>query len=208
MLSEKVESNLDSIPSALREAGAVLACLFGSAARGLERPDSVLDFAVLLGEGIPRERRGELRLRLITESVGLTHTNDVDLVLLDEAPPLLAYQVITTGHLILGDRGVQVRFEVEATRRYIDTSPLRRRLGEGLLRRIRDGARSLEESPGRWWTGRSSSTTSGSTWPASGLDRRGSPLSGTGGPAGGADDRGGGTAPQRGPSGRNQTTNT
>ena len=149
-LSEKVEANLNSIRAAFQEAGAVLAYFFGSAARGLERPDSDLDFALLLGRRVPREGRGETRIRLLTELVGITHTNDLDLVLLDEAPPLLAYEVISTGRLLLGDRKEQVRYEVEAIRRFIDTIPIRRTVEEAVLRRIGEQAKSSKEGPGRW----------------------------------------------------------
>jgi len=82
--------------------------------------------------------------------VGLTHTNDVDLVLLDEEPPLLAYEVITTGRLLLGDRKEQVRFEIEAIRHLIDTIPIRRTVEEAILRRIGERAKGLKGGAGRW----------------------------------------------------------
>jgi predicted nucleotidyltransferase len=150
MLAEKVESNLAAIRATLEDAGAVLAYLFGSAAKGTDRSGSDLDIAVLLGPEVPAERYGEVRLRLLTDLVGLTHTDDVDLALLNIAPPLLAFEIITTGRLLLGSRRQQVRFEIEANRRYIDTRPLRQFLGEDILRRIREGARDLKESQGKW----------------------------------------------------------
>ncbi len=135
-IAARFDAELTRIRELLRDAGAVLAYLFGSVARGQERADSDLDLAVLLDERIPEKRRGEIRLHLTTELVGLTHTNDVDVVILNEAPPLLADRVVRTGKLILGERPDQFRFEIQALKRFIDTIPLRRYIEKRLLERI------------------------------------------------------------------------
>jgi hypothetical protein len=58
--------------------------------------------------------------------------------------------VITTGRLILGTRPEQVRFEVEAIKRYIDTRPLRDRLARALTRRLRREAPASQETTRPW----------------------------------------------------------
>jgi predicted nucleotidyltransferase len=149
-IATSLESSREAIRALLEDAGVVLAYVFGSAAHGTERVDSDLDLAILLGRKVPRELHGEIRLRLLTELVGLTHVNDIDLVVLNDAPPLLAHQVITTGRLILGTRSGQVHFEVEAIKRYIDTRRLRDHLAQALERRLREGAPAGHEPPRPW----------------------------------------------------------
>jgi predicted nucleotidyltransferase len=149
-IASSLESNREAVRTLLEGAGVKLAYVFGSAVRGNERGDSDLDIAILLGRSVPRERYGEIRLHLLTELVGMTHVNDIDLVILNDAPPLLAHQVITTGRLILGARSEQVGFEVEAIKRYIDTRPLRAHLARALDRRLREGAPMRQEIPRPW----------------------------------------------------------
>lgn len=148
-IAARVEENLEDIRTAFRAAGVVLAYLFGSAARRLEKADSDLDVAVLFGREVPQTRYGEIRVRLLTELVGLTHTNDVDLVILNSTPPLLSYQVISTGQLLLGSQTERVRFELDAVKRYIDTRPLRAYLAKALKRRVSEEP-PRERSSGRW----------------------------------------------------------
>lgn len=131
-VAERFDARLDEIRELLTDSGVVLAYLFGSAARGSEREDSDLDVAVLLSSSVRRARYGEIQLGLTTELVGLTHTNDVDVVLLNDAPPLLAFNIVARGRLFLGEPLERVRFEVRAIQRYIDTRPLRAKLAERL----------------------------------------------------------------------------
>jgi predicted nucleotidyltransferase len=149
-IAERLLCSLDAVRAKLTAAGVSLAYVFGSAAQGRERPDSDLDVAVLFADDVPRERYGELRVQLLTELVGLTHTNDVDLVVLNEAPPLLAFQVIDGGRLLLGDRREQVRFETRAIQRYIDTAPIRRKLEAALRARVAAQTEADLRSTGRW----------------------------------------------------------
>ena len=56
------------------------------------------------------------------------HRNDVDVVVLNEATPLLAYQIIRHGQIIYEDEATRpaVDFATYTIRRYADTAPLRR----------------------------------------------------------------------------------
>ena len=144
-IANRFDASLDAIRGVMEEAGVVLGYLFGSSARGTERADSDLDVAVLLDAAIPVERYGEIQLRLTTELVGLTHTNDVDVVVLNESPPLLAHQVISTGRVFMGDRADQVRFEVATVRNYIDTRPLREYIARKFVEKVR---RETPDAPG------------------------------------------------------------
>lgn len=69
--------------------------LFGSVARGEERPDSDVDLAVLCEPELALERT------LVMDQVGRTLGRDVDVIDLRAAPPALAWEILTTGRLVL-----------------------------------------------------------------------------------------------------------
>jgi len=106
----------------------VLAYLFGSQAEGKAGPLSDVDIAVLLGPEVDREQWFQAQLDLIGELMSLFHRNDVDVVILNEATPLLAYQVVRYGQVIYEDETSRpaVDFAWYAISRYADTAPLRR----------------------------------------------------------------------------------
>ena len=106
-----------------REQGVAAVYLFGSVARGERRPDSDLDVAVLL-ESAPESGTFEsLRLDLrgeLESDLG----RDVDLVVLNHAPPDLAHRVLRDAVLIIEpDPSARVRFEVRARNEYWDLKP-------------------------------------------------------------------------------------
>jgi predicted nucleotidyltransferase len=77
--------------------------LFGSQAAGRAHRESDVDVAVLLRWDVyptPQERF-EARLRLIADLSAALGRNDVDLVVLNDAPPLLGRHVVTTGRRLL-----------------------------------------------------------------------------------------------------------
>lgn len=149
-IAGRFDSNLDAIRAVMEDCGVELGYLFGSSARGAERPDSDLDVAVLLDRRIPSERYGEIQLRLTTELVGLTHTNDVDVVILNAAPPLLVFTAISTGRLFMGNRLRQVRFEVAAIREYIDTRPIRDFIAKRFTEKVRREIPDTSRGAGTW----------------------------------------------------------
>lgn len=85
------------------------AYLFGSRGRGEERPDSDWDIAVYVREDLSRDDRFALRLRLLAE---LDDLGRVDLVILNDAPPLLAHRAIMGERLLVRDEVALVRFSV------------------------------------------------------------------------------------------------
>ena len=112
----------------------LVAYLFGSYARGLETPRSDVDIAVLLSE-VP-ERPLEYYLHLEHELAKVLEM-DVDLVFLNDAPPLLKYQVIKYGRLLFSrDERVRVMFEAKSLCEYLDFSRVLRRYDECFMRRV------------------------------------------------------------------------
>ncbi|MBI3333007.1 MAG: nucleotidyltransferase domain-containing protein [Candidatus Omnitrophica bacterium] len=102
--------------------------LFGSQATGKAGPLSDLDVAVLLNEKQIRPGRFfSCRLDLMAEVMRACRQSDVDLVLLNETTPLLAYEVVRGGRLIYErDHDARVEFEARAVQHYLDLEPFYR----------------------------------------------------------------------------------
>jgi hypothetical protein len=102
----------------------VAAYIFGSVAQGRARPQSDVDIAVLLAADLDEETRFDRRLRLGWEAERVIG-RPTDLVVLNDAPPLLQHQVLKHGHLIFErDRAARVEFEVRAGQIYADLKPM------------------------------------------------------------------------------------
>jgi len=104
----------------LRGAGVAVVWLFGSRARGEERPDSDADVAVLLRPGVERP---SLRVQgtlagALARALGV---ESVDFVVLDGAPLDLRGRVVEEGRLLWSDdEPLRVRYTVETLSRYLD----------------------------------------------------------------------------------------
>jgi predicted nucleotidyltransferase len=114
-----------------RPDGMVSARLFGSEARGDRHRDSDVDIAILLDhERYPtRLERSEAGVGLGSELIGATHRNDVDAVILNDAPPLLARHAIESGaELYVSDPGADFDFRLQVLLRAADLEPWLRRM--------------------------------------------------------------------------------
>jgi predicted nucleotidyltransferase len=101
----------------------VAAYLFGSVARGQADRLSDVDIAVLFDAGLEAEESVERQLRLMGDLEAYTH-REVQVVVLNRAPPLLAYQAVWHGILLYErSRLERIDFEVRARRVYFDFKP-------------------------------------------------------------------------------------
>lgn len=118
----------------------VAGMLFGSQASGKVGPLSDIDVAVWLDPDLPREKLAVLRAELALAAVEALGTDEVDVVVLNEAPPLLRHRALR-GATRLFDRDprARVRLETAALLDYFDTAPLREALAAGRRRRIEEG---------------------------------------------------------------------
>ena len=99
-----------------------LAYLFGSVARGEDRRSSNFDVGVVFSP-IP----APAQLDQLGTELGAAAGRRVDLVVLNDAPPLLTHEAIRPGRVIVcRDDDERVEFETRATARYLDTAHLRR----------------------------------------------------------------------------------
>ena len=93
-------------------------------AQGRARPDSDIDIAVLLGRRMSDTRVLRFRLKLAGELGSALQRNDVQLVILNDAPPLLAHRVLSRGALVFErSRAARVRFHVRTASLYADMVP-------------------------------------------------------------------------------------
>jgi predicted nucleotidyltransferase len=107
------------------------ALVFGSSARGEAGPHSDLDVAVGL---VGNERLDALELGALTAKLEDAAGRPVDLVLLDEAPPGLAYRIFRDGRPILErDRDALVRRKARAILEYLDFQPIEELFTRGVL---------------------------------------------------------------------------
>ncbi len=117
----------------------VAAYVFGSWAQGRPRPESDVDVAVLLKEDLDAEARLMRRLELGNALEELLNRK-VDLVVLNDAPPLLQHQVLLHGKRVFErDRMARVEFEVRAGKVYADLKPMFDFFTEAMLREIEEG---------------------------------------------------------------------
>ena len=117
-----------------------LAYLFGSQATGYTHTESDVDVAVLLDAALTADERFTERLACIGALSHLFGTDNVDVVILNEAPPLLAYEVLRHGVLVYCAADEErVEFQVRTLRAYEDTAPLRDLLAQAMGERLKAG---------------------------------------------------------------------
>jgi predicted nucleotidyltransferase len=147
MITDTLQEELKSI---FIRHGVLLAYLFGSQAEGRVTPQSDIDLAVLLPRSLSVEQRFRTQLALIGDCLQLFHRNDVDVVILNEANPVLAYEVIRNGKILYEDPETMpaVDFAVYTLSRYADTAPFRELQNQYLFERLqqRQAAR-VKEAP-------------------------------------------------------------
>lgn len=114
----------------------VAAYVFGSVASGRTRPDSDIDIGVLVDpKAVPRDRL-KYRLRLIRDLGGALERFDVDVVIMNDAPPALAQNIIARGKLVFErSRAARIAFQIRTMNLFLDTEPMRRLYLKALKRR-------------------------------------------------------------------------
>lgn len=134
---------MEELAQRIREAAAGLPIsilvVFGSRARGRERPGSDLDVAILPapGDGLPRRR---IQARLASALADLAPEGRVDVVFLDEVPELLSQRIMETGRVVLcEDRAAWRDLRVAAMREHGDREYYRRMLREAQHERLTEG---------------------------------------------------------------------
>ena len=114
--------------------------LIGSQARGDAGPLSDVDIAVWHEPDLDAAARLQLQLQIAGAAAKAVGSDEVDVVLLNKAPPLMRHRAMRHGkRLVERDRDERVRMETRAMLEYLDTAPLRAVLGRAMRRRIEEG---------------------------------------------------------------------
>ncbi len=117
------------------------AYVFGSQARRRAGPLSDIDVAVYVERDAPvTDAPWGYRPQLISELCAALGRSDVDVVVLNEAPPLLYHRVLRDGlRLLARDLAATTTREAQALSRYFDFLPAQREMDELFRQRVRAG---------------------------------------------------------------------
>ena len=116
----------------------IAAYLFGSLAQGRARPQSDIDVAILL---VPMDSEAafDRRLRLM-EYLRPFADREVEVVILNIAPPLLQQQALRHGRLLYErNKSARADFEVQAGKVYADLKPMHDFFAQVLFKEIKEG---------------------------------------------------------------------
>jgi len=130
----------DRLARVLDARGVVAASLVGSQATGKAGPLSDVDVAVWLDPGLSFTERYECSVKLTCAAAAALGTDEIDLIVLNDASPLMRHRAMRDGvRLLERDRAARVRLEARGLLEYLDTAPLRSKLAAGVTRRLSEG---------------------------------------------------------------------
>lgn len=119
-----------------------LAYLFGSVALEEYGKLSDVDIAVFLDESLEKKERWNLELRLIADLGDILKADRVDLVVMNDAPVSLNFEVIKANYpLFVRDENFRVDFEHYILSRYLDRRYYDQRWADNLIKKIAEGTR-------------------------------------------------------------------
>lgn len=143
------EAALARLRAALDCPEVLAAYLIGSQARGAAGPLSDVDIAILHDPALGSREKLDLRLRLAADAGAALATTEVDIVLLNDAPPLLRHRALRDGVRLLDrEPRARIRFQVRSVNEYLDTEPLRQLAARRLRRSIEEDSFGRRRSPG------------------------------------------------------------
>ncbi|HEY3347583.1 MAG TPA: nucleotidyltransferase domain-containing protein [Nitrospirota bacterium] len=119
----------------------LFAYLFGSFAKGTQNKLSDVDVAVYLDESaVPRKGFFDYKIKAMSSLPDVVRVKEVDLVILNEAPPLLSHQVMRDGVVICSrDERLRSIFAVSSFNFYQDYLYLKEPHFQALKERIQTG---------------------------------------------------------------------
>lgn len=115
----------------------IFAYIFGSHAKGKSTLLSDIDIAIFINKTITKSERFDIRLRLTNELSALVGKR-ADLIVMNDIPIQLAYEVIKHGRLILcKDRDMMINTETIILSKYLDRRYYDKRRAELILEQIK-----------------------------------------------------------------------
>ena len=122
----------------------LLAYLFGSEATKQTHNLSDLDIAIY-SEPVQMKKLNTkepygYQAAVLSDLVGLLRRNDIDLVIMNHATPLFAYEVVRRGKIVFcRNMRFRIEFEIQTFKKYVDTKKLRDFQNYYLEKRIEQG---------------------------------------------------------------------
>jgi predicted nucleotidyltransferase len=130
------EPDLKRLFNYLSKYPVIIAYVFGSEAKGESGPLSDMDIAVFVDKSIDKSGRFDLKLRLSNELSSIMDRR-VDLVILNDTPVQLSFEVIEDGELVFcRDQSIKVAVETEILSKYLDRRYYDKRHAELALEKI------------------------------------------------------------------------
>nr|WP_321496866.1 nucleotidyltransferase domain-containing protein [uncultured Methanolobus sp.] len=121
----------------LKEESVELAYLFGSVAEDTAGPLSDVDIGVYLSETLTEKERIYKRIDLINELSDLLRSDKLDLLVVNDASPVLSFEVIRPNVTIFSrDENLRVDVECRIMSVYLDWNYYEDRLNRHFLERI------------------------------------------------------------------------
>lgn len=102
-----------------RQAFVSVAYIFGSLAQGRGGPLSDIDIAVFMDKKLSKKERSKKEIFLINEISSILNTDNFDLVVMNDAPLLLNYNIIKTGKILKSGKE-RVALETKLMSDYLD----------------------------------------------------------------------------------------
>jgi predicted nucleotidyltransferase len=128
------------LAEAIDREGTVAGMLFGSQATRTAGPLSDVDVAVWVKPTLSAEDKIAIRSELSLAARDVLGTDEVDVVILNDAAPLLKHRVLKgSDRLFDRDPRTRVRLETAALLDYLDTAPLRATFAAARRRRMEEG---------------------------------------------------------------------
>lgn len=119
-----------------------LAYLFGSVARQKEGKLSDVDLAIFLKESHDKKGRFNLKLRLISDLEDILKTDRLDLIIMNDAPSSLNFEIIKANHpIFIRDKNLKVDIEHHILSKYLDRQYYDKRWAEHLIKKTAEGTR-------------------------------------------------------------------
>ena len=98
-----------------------LAYLFGSVVSGKAGKLSDMDIAILIDDLLDKKEKFEFQLKLISDLTDVLRTDRVDLVVMNDAPLSLKFEIIKANYpLFVRDIKEKIDFEQKVLSRYLD----------------------------------------------------------------------------------------
>jgi predicted nucleotidyltransferase len=120
-----IEQSLEQLSQELgRDPDIDAVYLFGSYASGLDNGVSDIDIGILLATHVPIREYFDRQLQYIARCARILRTDRLDIVLVNDVPFLLAYEVVKHRRILVERNPEQrVTFEVDCINKYLDFKP-------------------------------------------------------------------------------------